>query len=78
MNARVITLSTDGFVLFAFQEKSVNAVKTKPAAQKPAQKNVLRGKNPIKKKREHLRYGIDCTNIAEDNIMDVADFVSIQ
>uniref|UniRef100_A0A182NLV9 Large ribosomal subunit protein eL22 n=1 Tax=Anopheles dirus TaxID=7168 RepID=A0A182NLV9_9DIPT len=56
-------------------EKAVDAVKTKPAAPKAAAaKNVLRGKNPIKKKREHLRYGIDCTNIAEDNIMDVADF----
>jgi hypothetical protein len=55
-------------------------VKTKPAAgaKKPAvsKKQTLRGKG-LKKKKEHLKFGIDCTNIAEDNIMDVADFVSI-
>lgn len=36
-------------------------------------KQVLRGKG-LKKKKVSLRFGIDCTNIAEDNIMDVADF----
>lgn len=41
-----------------------------------AAKNVLRGKAVQKKKKEHLRFGVDCTNIAEDNIMDVSDFVS--
>ena len=58
-------------------------MKTKPAvapkdAKKPAaaKKQTLRGKG-LKKKKEHLRFGIDCTNIAEDNIMDVSDFVSI-
>ncbi|KFB50875.1 AGAP005046-PB-like protein [Anopheles sinensis] len=58
-------------------EKSVADVKTKPgkaAAPAKGAKNVLRGKNATKKKREQLRFGIDCTNIAEDNIMDVADF----
>lgn len=44
---------------------------------KPVQKKQsLRGKG-LKKKKEHLRYGVDCTNIAEDNILDVSDFVSI-
>ncbi|XP_067636470.1 large ribosomal subunit protein eL22 [Eurosta solidaginis] len=43
------------------------------AAGKVGKKNVLRGKG-IKKKKVSLRFGIDCTNIAEDNIMDVADF----
>lgn len=54
-------------------------MKTKPtAAKKPvAKKQTLRGKGGLKKKKEHLRFGIDCTNIAEDNIMDVSDFVSI-
>lgn len=60
----------------------------KPAAPKPkkaptagvqagkvTKKQVLRGKGQ-KKKKVSLRFGIDCTNIAEDNIMDVADFVS--
>lgn len=36
-------------------------------------KVLLKGKGQ-KKKKEHLRFGVDCTNIAEDNIMDVADF----
>lgn len=50
--------------------------KTSKDAKKPVQKKqVLRGKG-LKKKKEHLRYGVDCTNIAEDNILDVADFVS--
>ncbi|CAG9806117.1 unnamed protein product [Chironomus riparius] len=48
--------------------------KTTKDAKKPVQKKqVLRGKG-LKKKKEHLRYGVDCTNIAEDNILDVADF----
>lgn len=55
-------------------------MKTKPtaAAKKPvaSKKQTLRGKGGLKKKKEHLRFGIDCTNIAEDNIMDVSDFVS--
>lgn len=66
------------------QEKAVASLKTKPApkgnnaAQAKGGKKVLRGKDvAAKKKREHLRFGIDCTNIAEDNIMDVADFVSV-
>lgn len=53
--------------------KSANAGK-KPAAVK---KQIIRGKN-IKKKKEHLKFGVDCTNIAEDNILDVADFVSLR
>lgn len=45
-------------------------------AKKPApKKQTLRGKG-LKKKKEHLRFGVDCTNIAEDNILDVSDFVS--
>lgn len=48
----------------------------KEAAKKPAaKKQTLRGKG-LKKKKEHLRFGVDCTNIAEDNILDVSDFVS--
>lgn len=51
--------------------------KTAPKdAKKPApKKQTLRGKG-LKKKKEHLRFGVDCTSIAEDNILDVADFVS--
>jgi len=59
----------------------------KPAAAKPkkaataasaskgrvVKKTPLRGKG-LKKKKVNLRFGIDCTNIVEDNIMDVADF----
>lgn len=54
--------------------KSKTTVKDtkKPVVKKQS----LRGKG-LKKKKEHLRYGVDCTNIAEDNILDVADFVSI-
>ncbi|XP_065362679.1 large ribosomal subunit protein eL22 [Calliphora vicina] len=64
-------------------EKAAKAVVTKPAAAKPkkaavasgkvGKKAVLRGKG-LKKKKVSLRYAIDCTNIAEDNILDVADF----
>lgn len=61
--------------------KAVASVKTKPGKDakggKQTKKQLLRGKNAQKKKKEHLRFGVDCTNIAEDNIMDVADFVSI-
>jgi len=46
-----------------------------PAPSKVVKKNVLRGKGQ-KKKKVSLRFTIDCTNIAEDSIMDVADFVS--
>lgn len=70
-------------------EKTAKAVVTKPAAKpkksvtaaaatatgKVGKKAVLRGKG-LKKKKVSLRYAIDCTNIAEDNILDVADFVS--
>lgn len=38
-------------------------------------KQLLRGKG-LKKKKIQLRFSIDCTNIAEDSILDVADFVS--
>lgn len=38
-------------------------------------KQLLRGKG-LKKKKIQLRFTIDCTNIAEDSIMDVTDFVS--
>nr|ACJ74463.1 cytosolic large ribosomal subunit L22 [Ochlerotatus taeniorhynchus] len=55
--------------------KAVASVKTKPGkGGKLPKKQQLRGKNAQKKKKEHLRFGVDCTNIAEDNIMDVADF----
>lgn len=71
-------------------EKPQKAVAAKPAAAKPkksvtaaaaaatgkvGKKTVLRGKG-LKKKKVSLRYAIDCTNIAEDNILDVVDFVS--
>uniref|UniRef100_A0A0K8U9B9 60S ribosomal protein L22 n=1 Tax=Bactrocera latifrons TaxID=174628 RepID=A0A0K8U9B9_BACLA len=56
------------------QRKSVSAAAA-TATGKVTKKNVLRGKG-LKKKKVSLRFGIDCTNIAEDNIMDVADFVS--
>lgn len=52
------------------------SAKSATAGKKPAviaKKQVLRGKN-IKKKKEHLKFGVDCTNIAEDNILDVSDF----
>jgi large subunit ribosomal protein L22e len=52
------------------------SAKTKKSGtdKKPAvKKQVIRGKG-LKKKKEHLRFGVDCTNIAEDNILDVADF----
>lgn len=71
--------------------KAVNAtVAAKPAPKKRGvvakaaaatgkgrinKKQLLRGKG-LKKKKIQLRYTIDCTNIAEDSIMDVADFVS--
>ncbi|XP_055625781.1 60S ribosomal protein L22-like [Toxorhynchites rutilus septentrionalis] len=55
-------------------EKAVASVKAKPAPKAVhGPKKQLRGKN-LKKKKEHLRFGVDCTNIAEDNIMDVGDF----
>ncbi|KAM7349270.1 ribosomal protein L22 [Cochliomyia hominivorax] len=64
-------------------EKTAKAVVSKPAAPKPkkaavaagkvGKKAVLRGKG-LKKKKVSLRYAIDCTNIAEDNILDVVDF----
>lgn len=67
-----------------FEKKTATAKVAKPPKAKISQavkagaaaKNVLRGKAVQKKKKEHLRFGVDCTNIAEDNIMDVADFVS--
>uniref|UniRef100_A0A1L8EF76 Large ribosomal subunit protein eL22 n=1 Tax=Haematobia irritans TaxID=7368 RepID=A0A1L8EF76_HAEIR len=43
------------------------------ASGKVGKKAVLRGKG-LKKKKVSLRYAIDCTNIAEDNILDVVDF----
>lgn len=48
---------------------------TKEVKKPVAKKQTLRGKG-LKKKKEHLRFGVDCTNIAEDNILDVSDFVS--
>ncbi|XP_058457241.1 large ribosomal subunit protein eL22-like [Malaya genurostris] len=58
-------------------EKSAQSIKTKPCSKDTkgvSRKQMLRGKNIPKKKKEYLRFGVDCTNIAEDNIMDVADF----
>lgn len=54
------------------QKKSITATAA-AATGKSGKKSVLRGKG-IKKKKVSLRFGIDCTNIAEDNIMDVSDF----
>lgn len=48
---------------------------TKEVKKTAPKKQTLRGKG-LKKKKEHLRFGVDCTNIAEDNILDVSDFVS--
>lgn len=48
---------------------------TKEVKKPVVKKQTLRGKG-LKKKKEHLRFGVDCTNIAEDNILDVSDFVS--
>jgi large subunit ribosomal protein L22e len=46
--------------------------KTTKDVKKPiAKKQTLRGKG-LKKKKEHLRYGIDCTIVSEDNIFDVS------
>lgn len=74
----------------AVEVKAVSpAVATKPAPKKRGvvakaasatgkgrvSKKLLRGKG-LKKKKIQLRFSIDCTNIAEDSIMDVADFVS--
>lgn len=53
--------------------KSKTTTTTKDVKKQTPKKTALRGKG-LKKKKEHLRYGIDCTNIAEDNILDVADF----
>lgn len=53
--------------------KTKTTVTPKDAKKQTPKKQTLRGKG-LKKKKEHLRYGIDCTNIAEDNILDVADF----
>jgi large subunit ribosomal protein L22e len=50
---------------------SAKSKTTAKDAKKQPKKQVLRGKG-LKKKKEHLRYGIDCTNIAEDNILDVS------
>lgn len=72
------------------EEKTVKAVAAKPAPKKRGvvakaaaaagkgrvAKKQLRGKG-LKKKKIQLRFAIDCTNIAEDSIMDVADFVRI-
>lgn len=73
------------------EEKAVKAtITSKPAPKKRGvvakaaavtgkgrinKKQLLRGKGS-KQKKIQLRFTIDCTNIAEDSIMDVADFVS--
>ncbi|XP_058835741.1 large ribosomal subunit protein eL22-like isoform X2 [Topomyia yanbarensis] len=58
--------------------KTVHSIKNKlvgkDAKDEMTKKQVLRGKHTQKKKKEYLHFGVDCTNIAEDNIMDVADF----
>lgn len=41
------------------------------------QKNVIKGKGLKKKKKINLKFTVDCTHPVEDNIMDVASFVSI-
>lgn len=53
--------------------KSKSAAVTKDIKKPAPKKQTLRGKG-LKKKKEHLRFGVDCTSIAEDNILDVADF----
>jgi hypothetical protein len=56
---------------------SAKSKTTKDVKKIVIKKQTLRGKG-LKKKKEHLRYGVDCTNIAEDNILDVSDFVSFK
>jgi len=51
----------------------VKKAAAKPAANRVQKKQLLRGK-ALKKKKVSIRFAINCTNIAEDNIMDVADF----
>lgn len=57
------------------KKRGVAAKAAAATAGKVSKKQTLRGKS--KKKKIQLRFAIDCTNIAEDSIMDVADFVSI-
>lgn len=58
------------------KKRGVNAKAAAASGRGRVSKKQLRGKG-LKKKKIQLRFAIDCTNIAEDSIMDVADFVSI-
>lgn len=58
------------------KKRGVNAKAAAATGKGRVSKKQLRGKG-LKKKKIQLRFAIDCTNIAEDSIMDVADFVSI-
>lgn len=58
------------------KKRGVNAKAAAASGKGRVSKKQLRGKG-LKKKKIQLRFAIDCTNIAEDSIMDVADFVSI-
>jgi len=44
----------------------------KPAASK--QKHIIRGKGLKKKKKENLKFIVDCTHPVEDSILEVASF----
>lgn len=59
----------------ASKKRGVVAKAASAAGKGRVSKKLLRGKG-LKKKKIQLRFTIDCTNIAEDSIMDVADFVS--
>lgn len=54
----------------------VQQVVAKKPAGPPAKKQNLKGKGQ-KKKKVSLKFTIDCTHPVEDNIMDVANFVSL-
>lgn len=57
----------------AAAKKPPAALKAKPS--KTTLKTVIKGKGQ-KKKKINLKFTVDCTHPVEDNIMDVASFVS--
>lgn len=60
------------FIYFTLFLQQIGA--KKPAKAPVAKKAHLRGKH--QKKKVALKFTIDCTHPVEDNIMDVASFVS--
>ena len=53
-----------------------NAVFQPTAAKKPKKQQHIKAKGQ-KKKKISLKFTVDCTHPVEDNIMDVASFVSL-